>query len=365
MTLDLFAPPLAASTIEEKIATCEFRILHSHIPSTDDRWVCASNLQKAIRRGLADTAIGTAVKLLDIDARYFWRRLLVIAYEDVGFGDVALTHTVLKTFRREALHKQLGAERVAAYLVEAMCNARKSRTLCDAIAMLEFDIGLGELEKQCFDLTNAELVNAICSDAESPMHRVAALRHICGYREQVYGSYRSITPARPELMREVCRRLSLTDMETSMFLSGQSVSEGMNIAIPLVVQLVRGEQTDVQGEAILFEGKNGILYAALDRHTRLGKRCYARLAREVEAVASFFHRHHQLDPVAALGVAVFIVEGSKLNRWVAFPQSGILRQTFEANFLEHAGVTGDSASELLNINAANLHELNRIRAEAM
>lgn len=57
------------------------------------------------------------------------------------------------------------------------------------------------------------------------------------------------------------------------------------------------------------------------------------------------------------------VEGSRLNHWVVFPQSEALRQTFEQNFLEHAGVTGQPASELLAITRNNLPLLHRIRSK--
>ena len=66
------------------------------IPTATDRWLLASNLQKAIRRGLTDVAMGTANKLLIVDARYFWRRLLVIAYEDIGYGDITKCHDLLR-----------------------------------------------------------------------------------------------------------------------------------------------------------------------------------------------------------------------------------------------------------------------------
>lgn len=346
----------------ERITAYRPQVEAKHVPTTTDRWLLASNLQKAIRRGLTEAAVGTATKLLAVDERYFWRRLLVIGYEDIGFGDIGLCHDLLKTFRREALCRQLGAERVAGYFASALANARKSRALCDTIAMLEFNVRLGEYERPCFALTDEQLVDVICSDGPL-MTRVAALRHICGYRENAGGSYRTLAPARPELMREACRVLDLTDIEITLFLSGQSTSESLNIGLPLVAQLARGEQQEQQAEQV-FEGVNGILFAGLDRHTRLGARCFKRFAREVKALADFFHQHPELNPVAVLGVSVFIVEGSRLNRWLVFPGSDILRQTFEQNFLEHAGVAGQSASELLAITSDNLAELNRIRSEA-
>ena len=366
MTYDLFPQSIGTrhiAALTDKIAAYVPEVKAAHVPiRAFDKWVLSSNLQKSIRRGLAQVAIGTATRLLALDARYFWRRLLVIAYEDVGFANVGLCHDLLKFFRREAAHAQLGADRVAAYFVDTLCQSLKSRTLCDVIAMLEFNVRLGEYEKPWFGLSDDLLLDAICQQSELPITRIAALRHVCGYIENSKGVYRSITPARPELMKEVCRRLELTEMETTLFISGQSVSDSLNIPIPLVAQLARGGGREYQAEQV-FEGEDGILFAAFDRHTRVGKKCFARFAQDVDAVRDFFQRQpSKLDPVAVIGVAVFIVEGSCLNCWVAFPQSDDLRRAFEQNFLEHAGVTEEACWELLTITRENLSKLNVIRA---
>jgi len=374
MTSDLFLhqpEPDRIQKLTEEVSAYTLRISpdhvpssSDHVPSSSDKWVLASNLQKSIRRGLTETAAGTAIKLLSVDERYFWRRLLVIAYEDVGYGNIQLCFDLLKSFRREAMHRQLGAERVAAYFATALSNACKSRALCDGIAMLEFNVQLGKFEQHCFGLTDSQLIDVICDENESQMIRVAALRHICGYHVYANGSYRTITPARPELMREVCRQLDLTKMETALFLSGQSASESLNIPLPLVATLTRGEKSEVRAEQV-YEGKNGILFAAFDRHTRAGKRCFAQLVRDVPQVRTFFDNRPALNPVDVLGVSVFIVEGSLLNRWVVFPQSDILRLTFEHNVLEHFGVTGECASELLSLTCESLTMLNQVRAEVL
>ena len=53
-----------------------------------DRWVLASLLQKAIRRGQCELALGASLKLLEIDPSRLWRRLMTVALEDVGVGDL-------------------------------------------------------------------------------------------------------------------------------------------------------------------------------------------------------------------------------------------------------------------------------------
>ena len=60
-----------------------------------DPWVASSLLQKAIRRGDADLAERAAVSLYRRRGRGIWRRLCVIAFEDVGVGSVeAVVETI-------------------------------------------------------------------------------------------------------------------------------------------------------------------------------------------------------------------------------------------------------------------------------
>lgn len=349
----------------DRIAAFQLSIAPEDVPATADKWLLASNLQKAIRRGLTRSAVATATKLLTVDAPYVWRRLLVIAYEDVGFGDLQLCFDLLKTFRREALHRDIGPDRVAAYFADRLSQALKSRALCDGIAMLEFSVKRGQHERRCIRLTDDQLIAMACSADTPVMIRVAALRHICGYREVVNGSYRTGIPARPELMREVARRVELSEMTTTLFLSGQGVSESLNIPLPMVSQMVRATEVSEQKAKQVFKGKNGLQYCALDRHTRAGKRGFATLAREVKAVRKFFDRRPGLNAVAVLGVAVFIIEGSGLNRWLVFDGANSLRQTFERNFLEYVGIIGDDADELLAVVADSLSRLNQLRAKVM
>lgn len=367
-TLLLFDQPVSQTTcpsLIERITAHRTRITSKHVPATADRWVLASNLQKAIRRGLVPTAEATAIRLLVVDPGYFWRRLLVIAYEDIGFGNIDLLHDVLKTFRREALHREIGPDRVGAYFAHELARSRKNRSLCDALAALEFSIHRAKHESQCHELTGEQLLTAACDVSMPVMDRIAALRHVCGYRIIERGMYQSGVPASTELMREVCRRLELSGVETRLFMSGQGVSDSMNIPLPLVCQMYRaGQQTEQQTEQ-RFQGKHGVLFAAIDRHVRAGKKYFARMANEVQPVRQFFARHPGVNPVAAIGAAVFIAEGAVLDRRLVFDGADQLRWQFNNNFLEHAGLAVDDHDELLSLVKLNLRWLNRIRAQEM
>lgn len=365
MIYDLFPTDTSATTpavLADKIS--DYRLTQPPLAGVTDKWLLASNLQKAIRRGLTCNAVASALALQAIDSRYFWRRLLVIAYEDVGVANIGLCHDLLKSFRREAMHLRLGPDRIAAYFTEALAKSLKSRTLCDAIAMLEFDPRLHEHEKPWFSISDTEILDAVNCHENSVLRRVAALRHICGYRENNFGSYRLATPVRKELMREVCRQLNLTEMESALFIVGSQVTEAMNVALPLVANMARNSLQE-SSMPLMFEGKGGILYAGLDRHTRLGKACFAEFAASTKPLSNFFRAHPKLKPVPVLGVVLFIIEGSRLNRWAVFKQSDSLRRSFERIFLQSVGVDDGMAVDLMPIIRDSLPALNAIRKSSL
>ena len=72
-------------------------------PLPCDRWLAASALQKAIRRGDALTAQRAVRTLYRYDPRSACRRLLVIAREDIGIGAPdAVVVTTLRGAKRES-----------------------------------------------------------------------------------------------------------------------------------------------------------------------------------------------------------------------------------------------------------------------
>src|ERR1700757_4856860 len=83
-------------------------------PLPCDRWLAASALQKAIRRADALTAQRALRTLYRYDPRSAWRRLLVIAYEDIGIGAIgAVIVTTLQSVNPKARRDQSGDDAAA------------------------------------------------------------------------------------------------------------------------------------------------------------------------------------------------------------------------------------------------------------
>src|SRR6266480_5330621 len=73
-------------------------------PLKCDRWIASSLLQKSIRRGDSELAYRAAFRVQELDRSGIWRRLIIIAFEDVGAGDIgALIDTVFESLPPNAV----------------------------------------------------------------------------------------------------------------------------------------------------------------------------------------------------------------------------------------------------------------------
>ena len=100
------------------------------VPSRN-KWHLASALQKAIRRGHVELAQSYASGLLEHHPGYVFRRLGVIALEDIGPGDWLACALALEALTCSRLRRKLGERPVLLSLVTALSTAPKSRALAD------------------------------------------------------------------------------------------------------------------------------------------------------------------------------------------------------------------------------------------
>src|SRR2546426_4572765 len=93
-----------------------------------DRWIASSLLQKSIRRGEVELAQRAACTLHAFDRSAIWRRLVVIACEDVGVGDIdPLLETLLAATSTD-LRRQCGEASVLGAVVRRLAEAVKDRS---------------------------------------------------------------------------------------------------------------------------------------------------------------------------------------------------------------------------------------------
>lgn len=73
-------------------------------------WLAMSILQKAIRRGREDMALRAAATLLETAPDRLWRRLGIIAFEDIGVADLPAVGFTVAGLEGRTFRKMLGGE---------------------------------------------------------------------------------------------------------------------------------------------------------------------------------------------------------------------------------------------------------------
>ena len=92
-------------------------------PLAINPWQAMSLLQKAVRRGQLDLALGATSTLLDSAPDRFWRRTGVIAVEDVGVADLPTVGLVTTSLGGKRMRSCLGGEwAVASLIVEQIMD---------------------------------------------------------------------------------------------------------------------------------------------------------------------------------------------------------------------------------------------------
>ena len=124
--LDLFCQELADEVRSQNYKLPPFE------PMEISPWLAMSLLQKAIRRDREDLALSAAATLLLTSPQRFWRRIAVIAFEDIGIANFHLVSLVTVALRGKIWRAKIGGEwAVASYLVRRMARSPKCRAADD------------------------------------------------------------------------------------------------------------------------------------------------------------------------------------------------------------------------------------------
>jgi replication-associated recombination protein RarA len=93
------------------------------IPLAVDRYVAMSALQKAIRRGDEELALRAAMTLRIEGPHAIWRRLGIIAFEDIGVGNIDVVGWATVVIGDRELRTRLGGEwKVMDFVIRTLCR---------------------------------------------------------------------------------------------------------------------------------------------------------------------------------------------------------------------------------------------------
>lgn len=334
-------------------------------PLPCDRWTATSALQKAIRRGLVGAAQRAAVTLIDHDARALWRRLAVIAVEDVGLGDldaVAETVALAGDARARTLH---GGERQAIlHACRRLAEAPKDRSTDLLLSIVRHAPDLEPTREISGSVTVAERIeHAMRPDWTLGQRAVAAW----------YASGLECWPERRVGRGDLAGLLAAfaaegvpPDLLQTVHAAARRIREPICAMLPLLWLTAGREPVPHRTEAVATPELDGVPLCALDGHTRLGRQAIARLSRENADIDDFLVRRvPDVRAQRALQLGVFFADSARLDRKLAWPGADELEAEGIAADFVGARVDPTAGRELVALVGENLDHLNVIRAELL
>lgn len=282
---------------------------------SQDRWLLVSALHKAVRRGRVPIAVALALEVLNVNASYLWRRLCVVALEDIGFGDPQTCALVLAAASDAAVRQSLGPRRVLTLLVTMLACAVKDRTLCDLV-----------------NIENAKLGRELYVNKRPFQNEVSATD-----------------------MPFLAKYMALKGSEM--------MRDPLYWAVPIQWQMMQGQKISVQvNELVEDELINGVPASGYDQLNAVGKRAIGYFCKACEPVRMILEKHPIADRIAAIGGIIFLVEGSKLDRQLDFPGMMSVYEAAQVSDLHHIGcMTVEEQQELVKTVEENIPALNQAR----
>jgi hypothetical protein len=340
---------------------------HSALPDKPiaaDPWIVSSLLQKSIRRGEAGIAQRAAFTFFKARGSAIWRRLMVIAFEDVGVANIDAITAVVAASSDAALRKSCAPDgRVAIHLAGLLAASPKDRS-ADYLVGAKDHPALADFARTTRDTSVEAMLLAVRDKALSlPRKAIPALFAAVADGDRVWdragldrltGAYRELrVPEDLLAATEVAAsrtREPITVMIPLIWLAAQASRETRicDCPVPPLVQI---------GDVPLY---------AFDQHTRLGREAIWRFAREQPAVRwCLAHYVPERCWRGVAYVAAFYVDGAPVACRLIWDQSEALEAFGIERDLRHAGLPAEGIGPLLAVMRANLGQLNEFRRDVL
>jgi MgsA AAA+ ATPase C terminal len=245
-----------------------------------DRWIAASLLQKAIRRSETQLALRAAQTLSSVNRSYTWRRLLVIAFEDVGAADSEAVIETVAVATTPKWRSSRGEMESLAYAVTRLAEAPKDRSADYLISAAESHPSLSDARERCL---KADLQDRLRIVRE--LSRPLPVRSLAAWLSsgiQAHNGPRIGAGSLRQLSRTLVELGASEDFVSSIILAAKRTREPMVTLVPLIwLESQRDQFAKIRDEAVPESPVlDGIPMYAFDKHTRLGLTAIHRLIQE-------------------------------------------------------------------------------------
>jgi hypothetical protein len=332
-----------------------------------DPYATSSLLQKAIRRGEKDLAERAAMRLYRLRGKGIWRRLLVIAFEDVGIGSVECLVTTT-TIALDALNGTLrfDAELAIAFIARLLADAPKDRS-SDHLVGAAFSHPIFEDARRIIAASSlTEQLDLIAEEEAALPVRAIAVWRSSGMK---WGATPGGQSRLPDVMAAF-RQLGVpADLLRASHEAAIRTREPIVIMAPLLWLAALKNQpspTVVQCQVPEAPKVEGVPLYTFDKHTAIGKVAIHRLARESQPVRDVLRAFAQPDKgrdVAAM--AAFYADAAPVSQRLIWDGADALEALgVEADMLR-AGASAEGIEPILGAVRDNLGHLNWLRVRGL
>lgn len=328
-----------------------------------DPWLASSLLQKAIRRGATDHALRAAHEFHRHRGFGIWRRLALVAFEDIGIGDLELVQRITMLAADHAYRESFGDEReLMRAVVTRMAAAPKDRSADYLICTAHDGRDVDAFRNECRGRPRVERA-AIAADAFTPLEKraVAAWSAV----EIGYGTKFSAGEPLMELLDAFSDIGLQSSVIETVLVGARLTREPMPLMLLVVASVIhqlgmRTSETEDGPPRVRLCGD--VPTYAFDKHTALGKAAIGRLLVENSRVSEIISAHvPDFRAVQVACVAAYYADAAPVLRRVDWQQSRPLEYLGLHTDMEKVGCPVDAVLPIANAVREELDHLDDIR----
>jgi MgsA AAA+ ATPase C terminal len=329
-----------------------------------DRWVASSLLQKSIRRSETRLALRAAFRLSAFDRSYTWRRLLIIAFEDVGAAEPNAVIETVAIATTPKWRARRGEQASLTYAVTRLAEAPKDRSADYLIAAAESHPSLSDVREHCLRAHLEDRLRIVLDSSQQLP--VLALASWPSSGVEAYNGPRIGAGNLDLLSRTLVALGANEDLVASMKLAAKRTREPIVVLVPLIWLEAQQELSAKICNEVVPESPvlDGIPMYAFDKHTRLGLAAMHKLTRESSHLRGYLEQFVPSQVwLKATQMAAFYTDGYLVSRRLDWSLSRSLEALGIESDFSRVGVPPEAVASLRKVLRENLGRLNEIRWE--
>lgn len=329
-----------------------------------DAWTASSFLQKAIRRGEIEYAEAAARAFYRMRGNAVWRRLILIAFEDIGPADGDLCTVITDLGSDIGARKRIGPDdEVLTYLVRLMCAAPKNREADYLICSAKQASFTESVRAWMAGRSIAERIRVSVDPQRPLLERAVAAWMASGVNGG--GPIALSTGDLSGLMRVFAQAADLDALSAAATKACERTAEPIVVMTPLLTLAIKQHAlpTEIVEEqlpvSILCDGVPSWVF---DKHTRLGKAAIRVLLAENQdlrsCIGDYVPEYRALETAA---MAAFYVDAVSLKLRMAWTTSSELFSLGLRTDMTKIGTPDEGVEPIISSMRASLEHLNDIR----